>query len=398
MGRDRIRVLDGQVLQHQVVAALHQEDAAAAGLADGGAQGRTRRYGAAGTGLVGVVVRVGDDALIPGRPLDGDVVLVAEEKQFLVGSLPYFDGDRIVFLHIAAHIAEGSLDGAEVAGAVGSHLECGAGRGRFHRKRHIVLSDGLPGDGRIDRHIIGLPEGKRLVVELDLQRLALDPQRRIMDDAVLAAVERVQEGVERRVIVDGDLAGVGIGPLGDHGAVGEDIDLGDVRQVDLVHQGAVGLEHLHETGSPEGGRRIESDDQRRVHAQDRGRRIGRNRFRSLRRPFHDSAVGRCPAGTGRAHGEPVCGRLIEGTHGHIAGIGRPFAGSGAILCQLPFVGSRPLDRIPLERQTGFRGAVQFHVLWNGRNRLSRIRDGRFLTLSAGTDGAERQQCCDSLSH
>ena len=62
-------------------------------------------------------------------------------------------------------------------------------------------------------------------MKLDFQRLALDPQRRIMDDAVLGAVERVHEGMERRVVVDGDLAGVGIGPLGDHGAVGEDIDL-----------------------------------------------------------------------------------------------------------------------------------------------------------------------------
>ena len=329
--------------------------------------------------------------------LEGDVVLVAEEEQFLVGSLPYFDGHGIVFLQ-RAHIAEGPLHGAEVAGAVGSDLESAAGRGRFHREGHIVLPDGLPGDGRIDRHVIGFSEGKRLVVELDFQRLALDPQRRIMDDAVLGAVERVHEGMERRIVVDGDLAGVCIGPLRDHGAVGEDIDLGHIRQVDLVHQGAIGLEHLHETGGPEGGCRVERNDQRSVHAQDGGRRIGRNGFRSGRSPFHDSAVGRCPSGTGRAHGEPVRGRLFQGTHGHIAGIGRPFAGGGTILGKLPFVGGRPLDRIPLERQAGFRGAVQFHVLRNGRNRLPLLRGGRFLTLAAGTDGAERQQGCDSFSH
>ena len=189
-------------------------------------------------------------------------------------------------------MAQRPLHGAEVAGPVGRNLEHLPGGGCLHGEGHVVFSDGFSGNRLIDSNIIALTESKGFIMQFDLQFLAVNPERGIMDNAVLVAVEGIHEGMERRIVANGDLAGVRIGPLGDHRTVGKRLHPGDIGKVDPVHKGTVGLEHLHEAGCTENRRLVERDDQRGVHAQDRSGRIRRQRLSSLRFRLDGRTVGR----------------------------------------------------------------------------------------------------------
>ena len=253
-------VLDGQVFQHQVVAALNKEQAAAAHGTHLSSQGRLAGNSRTGTRGVALVVGIGNHRSLAGSTLDGEVVFVTYVQQFLIRPVFQLDGHRRILAQRCG-IAQRTLQRAKIGIPFRIHRQRITGRFVLHGKSVVSFFHRQTEHRLVHRHIIAAAKRQRLVVQLDNHVVAGNTDGRIMDGTIPRAVQHIQEGVQHGFLVH--LL------LGDHGSVGEDRHfghIGHIGHVNLVHQLVIGIKHLDKAGGAQLRHRIQAEHQRLVHA------------------------------------------------------------------------------------------------------------------------------------
>ena len=359
-----ISIAHRQVLEDEIVAVFEEAYAAAADGADGIADNRFRGDTCAGAVRKGFGVGIGQDGRLPGGAMDRHIRPFSQEQRLVVSPGCDFDGHGAT---CRGGMAERALDGAEVRGTVGRNpQDRRIRRGSLDGKFDFSLGDGRGSrdDALVHGHIVGLAEFRYAAVEFHSQRLALNPQRCIVDDAIaLAGAEPVHKAVV------GGLLGHLL--FRNHLPVLADVHRRKVLEVDAVHFLSGCGKELDLTGGTQHRYRIEVQDDGLVGTEEL-RIGGRRRGGAFRREF-DAAFGRYHSFAGSADAESV-GRTggKPGDFG-IAVHSTAACHKGTPLPDIPAIGFRALDGIPLNLRGGLGHSLDGQVLRRSQRRRRLLR-------------------------